>query len=290
MSKIFEAIRKTEGELAAVASRTLGSAGTAVASHPMPRVASRPSAIAESLIEEADAAAEIRMEAVHVAADSPLLPFDGLSPRAAEQYKIIRTKIMHYPTTLGMVMLSSPMPGDGKTVTAINLAAALSLQDGVRILLVDADFRRASLSKALGWQSAKGLSEVLRGEVELDQALIRMEQFPNLYVLPAGNALANPAELMATSRYQTLCAALRQDFRLTVFDAPPVGTVADYDVIQAAVDGVVLVVRPDHTDRGLCRQAFDTVPKQKQIGVILNCAEEWLLWKTNSYYYYGSNS
>jgi Mrp family chromosome partitioning ATPase len=69
-----------------------------------------------------------------------------------------------------------------------------------------------------------------------------------------------------------------------------VATVADYDLLQEAVDGVVLIIRPDRTDRGLSRQALETIPKDKQLGVILNCAEDWFLWKTHSYYYYGSNS
>ena len=71
--------------------------------------------------------------------------------------------------------------------------------------------------------------------------------------------------------------------------APPVAAVADYELIQATCDGVIVVVRTDHTDRTLCSQAFELIPEEKTVGVVLNCAYEWFLWKTHgSYYYYGS--
>jgi capsular exopolysaccharide synthesis family protein len=233
---------------------------------------------------------QIRCARVQLASNSPILPFDGVHSRAAEQYKIIRTKILQHPLQPRMIMVSSPMPGDGKTVTAINLAGALALHEGLNVVLVDADFRRSSMTPALGFEQSAGVGEVLRGAASLQDVLVRVEQFPNLYVLPAGDASPNPAELMTSSRWKALCESLRRQFRFAVFDAPPVATVADYDLLQEAVDGVVLIIRPDRTDRGLSRQALETIPKDKQLGVILNCAEDWFLWKTHSYYYYGSNS
>jgi Mrp family chromosome partitioning ATPase len=68
-----------------------------------------------------------------------------------------------------------------------------------------------------------------------------------------------------------------------------VGTVADYELLQLASDGVVLIARPDHTNRQLWRNALETVPKSKQLGVILNCVEDWFLWKTRGYYYNSEN-
>jgi capsular exopolysaccharide synthesis family protein len=182
------------------------------------------------------------------------------------------------------------MDGDGKTISAINLAGALALEEDLRVLLVDCDFRRSSLTKLLGLNATPGLAEVLRGETSLEASLVRVEQFPDLYVLPAGEATPNPSELLSTTRWVALTEALRREFRFIVFDAPPVGAVADYDVVQLACDGVALVVRPDHTNRQLCLKTFETVPKEKQIGVILNCVEEWFLWKTHSYYYYSGEN
>jgi capsular exopolysaccharide synthesis family protein len=216
------------------------------------------------------------------------LPFDGSDAGAAEQYKIMRTKLFHHPEQPRMLLVSSPMAGDGKTITAANLAGALALLADLRVLLIDCDFRHSSLTKLLGFSSTTGLSEILRGEATLESSLISVEQFPNLYFLPSGSAVLNPSELLSTAKWQALLEVFRREFRFTVFDAPPIGMVADYEQLQLACDGVVLVARPDHTNRRLWRKAVEIVPKSKQLGVILNCVEDWFLWKTNSYYHYHS--
>jgi capsular exopolysaccharide synthesis family protein len=178
------------------------------------------------------------------------------------------------------------MPGDGKTISAINLAAALSLQENLRVLLLDGDFRRSSATRLLGLPTTPGLGEVLRHEAALESSLVRTAQFPNLYVLPPGTPSPGPAELLSTVRWQSLLEIVRSEFRFVVLDAPPVGAVAEYELLQLACDGVVLVLRQDFTNRRLWQRALETVPKAKQLGVILNCAEQWFLWKTHSYYYY----
>ena len=218
--------------------------------------------------------------------NSPILPFDGADPRASAQYRMIRTKVHQDPRQPKILMVSSPMPSDGKTVSAINLSAALALQENVEVLLVDADFSRSSVAKLLGLRAVPGLGDVLHGSATLSDALVRVDQLPNLYVIPAGKATINPAELLASGRWMALCELLRNHFRYTVLDAPPVGAIADYELLQLSADGVVLIVRPDHTNRHLCDIAFQTVPKAKQIGVIVNGAEEWFLSKTHNYYYY----
>jgi Mrp family chromosome partitioning ATPase len=78
----------------------------------------------------------------------------------------------------------------------------------------------------------------------------------------------------------------QSEFGFVIVDAPPIGAVADYELLQQACDGVIVVVRQDYTNRQLWQRALETVPKTKQLGVILNCAEDWFLWKTHSYYYY----
>jgi Mrp family chromosome partitioning ATPase len=71
-----------------------------------------------------------------------------------------------------------------------------------------------------------------------------------------------------------------------IVDAPPIAAVADYELIQASCDGVLVIVRPDHTDRTLVNRAFELIPRQKRLGVVLNCAYDWFLWKTHESYYY----
>jgi capsular exopolysaccharide synthesis family protein len=286
VSKIFEALRKSESATAEAILSVLGEP---------PAIAPR-AAVAEQARKAEPAAVdapkiELRAEEIRIAPNSPMLPFDGSDTRAAEQYRIIRTKIRHHPAQPRMILISSPMPGDGKTVSAANLAGVLALQENVRVLLVDCDFRRASLTKLLGLDlsGAPGLGEVLRGEATLESALVSIAQFPNLYVLPPGKSNPNPSELLSTAKWEALTELFRREFRFTIFDAPPVGAVADYELLQLACDGVVLVARQDHTNRQQWRQTLEAVPKPKQLGVILNCVEDWFLWKTHSYYYYSQN-
>ena len=118
--------------------------------------------------------------------DKSLLPFGPASQAASEQYRFIRTRIAQDAARLRVLAISSGHQGDGKTVTAINLSAVLSMKEGTNVLLIDADMRRSSLARELGVPQAPGLADVLTGRTSLSEALIRAAQFPNLYILAAG--------------------------------------------------------------------------------------------------------
>jgi receptor protein-tyrosine kinase len=225
---------------------------------------------------------------LRIPAPSPLLPFEGANHRPSEQYRILRTKIVQHPKQPRVIVISSPAAGDGKSVNAVNVAAALSLKSEAEVLLVDADFRRSAIHTQLGIPESPGLAEALRGTCALEDAVVQTREFPHLFVLAAGVLEGNPVELLDSAAWRALCAKLREQFRYVIVDSPPVGAVADYDLIQAACDGVILVIRPDHTDRTLCMKALETVPKAKFLGVLLNCVPEWSLAKHagSDYYYY----
>ena len=210
--------------------------------------------------------------------DSPLLPFHSEHTAAVEQYRIIRTKLRSSTRPCQLLAISSPSSGDGKTVTSINLAATLSLKDNFRVLLVDADLHRSSIAAALDIASSPGLSDVASGAIDLDAALVRAEQFPNLFLLPAGGAVENATELLDSERWRLLIAEIRARFDCVIFDAPPVAAVADYDLLEQACDGVVMVLRPAHSDRKACIQAFKAASKEKLLGVVLNAVENCWLW------------
>jgi capsular exopolysaccharide synthesis family protein len=220
---------------------------------------------------------------------SPLLPFDGLNPRASEQYKIARTKILQHFSRPRCLVVSSAQVEDGKSVSAINLAGCLALKDQTTVLLLDADMRRSRVADHLGVPSSPGLADVLAGQCTLDKAIVQLAPFPNLYFLPKGETPANPAELLDSTRWRGLSAVLRREFGFVIIDAPPIGLVTDYDLLQDVSDGVILVVRPDHTNRSLCLKALESIPPEKFIGVLVNCAREWFLTKPLGHrydYYY----
>jgi protein-tyrosine kinase len=316
MSKIFEALKKTGGDVAEVAlplvagsEAQLGGAdvvesilretdaaeGPAVASSlftDLPPVTVNAATTPEptARINGAETAAGMRTVSIQLSVDSPVLPFDTEHQRAGEQYRMARTKLLHHPRQPRLVVISSAGSGDGKTVTAINLAGAMALKSEAEILLVDGDLRRSQIAPLLGIPNSPGLADVLGGRCQLEDAIVRLEQFPNLCVLPGGKPTANPTELLDSNRWLALCASVKEQFKYVIFDAPPIAAVADYDLIQAHCDGVVLVVRPDHTDRKRCLQALEIVPKERLIGVVMNCVRDWFLWKTQDYYAYGKES
>jgi len=221
-------------------------------------------------------------------APSPLLPFEKDQWRPSEQYRTLRTKIGQHPTRPHLVVISSPASGDGKSVTAINTAGALALQSGGQVLLLDADLRRSLIHSQVGLPESPGLSEVLSGACTTQEALVRTQEFPNLYVMTAGERPANPVELLDSERWRALCAEFPEMFRYVIIDSPPVGAVADFELIQAVCDGVILVLRPDVTDRHLCRNALGFVQKTKFLGVLLNCVPDWSPARHagSEYYYY----
>lgn len=283
MSKIFEALKKTAGDLEAVPTQLLEEAPPASvpaggADAEQPRRAEREPSISG-----------IRTLPLRVEGKAPLLPFEESHWTASEQYRITRTKILQHPRRPRLIVVSSSGPRDGKSVTAVNLAGALSLKSEARILLVDADFRRSDIHVQIGLPQEPGLADLLEGKCTLEEVLIRAEQFPNLYVIPAGSPRKNPAELLDSSRWVATCDTFRRDFGHVVVDSPPIAAVTDYDLIQAVCDGVILVARPDHTDRKLCLKAIETVPKEKFLGVIMNWVPDWFLARPAGYkskYYY----
>lgn len=222
---------------------------------------------------------------LRISALAPIFPFDTGHHAAADQYRIIRTKLLHHPKKPRVIVVSSASSGDGKTVTSINVAASLALKPDARVLLVDGDLRRPSIADNLGIPREPGLAQVLDGSSSFESAVMRVEQIPNLFLLPAGGARHDTAELLEGRNWHLFVRQIREQFTNVVFDAPPIATVADYELLQLASDAVVMVARPDHTERAGCLKALETVPHEKLLGVILNAVEDWWLWKSPGYGY-----
>lgn len=218
-----------------------------------------------------------------VSALSPIFPFTEESRAAAEQYRIIRTKVLHHARHPKVIVVSSSDSGDGKTISSINIASSFALKRDVRIALVDADMRRPQIAKLLGIAESPGLAEVLAGVASLEDAAVTPDEFPNLCILPAGSPSAAQAELLDSPHWRALIEKLRKTFDHVICDAPPMDTVADYDLVQQVSDGVILIARPDHSRRTPCMEALRSVPQEKLIGVVLNCVEDWLFSRTCRY-------
>lgn len=191
--------------------------------------------------------------------DPRLCYYHRPASREAEAYRTLRASVMHLGTPgRGQVLqISSPEPGDGKSVSAANLALAIA-QSGKRVLLIDADLRRPTIHQLCRMPQEIGLSDVLRGEIDWQNAA-RATQVDGLQVMTAGDCPDNPAELLIDARLANLLAAARSEYDFVIVDTPPILAVSDPSVIAPLMDGVVLVVRLQKNKRGALRRTLETL-------------------------------
>jgi capsular exopolysaccharide synthesis family protein len=201
-------------------------------------------------------------ESVVVALTAPESP-------AAEQFRVFNQRLERLGATrpLRVVAISSSARREGRTTVAVNLALTAA-QAGRRVVLVECDLRKPSVSALLDLTPRAGLAEVLTGSAELGQALCRVG---NLAVLCAGSA-HDPAGALRSPRLPELFADLRAAYDLVLLDAPPALAFADADRLSAAADGVLLVVRAHSTPREVARLAAATLGA-KLVGVVLNAVD-----------------
>lgn len=218
-----------------------------------------------------------------IEARPPILPFQG-GAGITDQYRLIRTKIVQHPHQPRVVMVTSPGPGDGKTVSAINVAGILSLAQESKVLLIGGDVN-SDVGALLGLPATSaGLSNLLSGECTLQQCVVRAVQYPNLHILPCGPARPDMPELLDSPTWEAVIKYARNHFRYVVIDAPPCGLVSDYYLLEAVSDAVAVIVRQDFTNRRMLKNVLLEIPKSKFVGVLVNCYEDWLLWKRPDYY------
>ena len=232
-----------------------------------PRPAAAPARTAAA--QDAGARAARVVEAGHL---SPLL-VAALAPHAvtAEQYRTLRTRIMlsEDGQPRRVLLITSPAKGDGKSVTAANLALTMAQEFNRRVVLVDADMREPGVHLLLGLPPTPGLADVLNGSVTLDDAVVELPDF-NLAVLPAGIAPERPSELLGSAAMRRTLDALRTRFDRVLVDMPPVVPLADVGVLAPQVDGVVLVVRAGATQKPEIERALSVFDESRIVGLVLN--------------------
>ena len=160
----------------------------------------------------------------------------------------------------------------------------LAQTEGVRALLIDSDLRRPCAAQYLGLHAPNGLSEVLAGQVKLEQAIIKLEP-AGLYLLPGGAAREDVAEMLAGPTFSRLLKQVRTMFDYIIVDAPPMGVFSDANTLINRADGALLVVRANKTKYKAVERLLDGVPRERMLGVILNQAEEKMA--DEGYYGYG---
>lgn len=196
---------------------------------------------------------------------------------AQESYRALRTRLMRLRVDQGMrsIVITSSIQGEGKTHTSINLAQSCAQLHDMRVLLLDSDIRTCGLSRALSLPPSPGLGEVLSGQCAIEEAIVATDN-PNLYLLSAGSTTLPPAELFASSRWQEFMGWCKGAFELILVDSPPVLNLADVELITAACDGVLMVVRAHHTKRDLLHKSANQLNPKKLLGLVYNAVENGL--------------
>lgn len=191
--------------------------------------------------------------------------------RGTEEYRTLRSRLYHLreKANLKSLLVTSALPKEGKSFTAANLAQVLVRQHGRRVLLIDADLRRPRLHVMMGTSSAPGLSDYLLGKSD-EFAIVQRGQLENLFFIPGGSAIENPAELVGNGRLKALLDRLGHLFDWIVVDSPPAVPVSDASVLAKACDGVLLVVRSNSTPADVARRARQEFPEESLVGIVLN--------------------
>jgi capsular exopolysaccharide synthesis family protein len=212
---------------------------------------------------------------------------DSGSP-AAEAFRLLGVRLHHLrrDRPFKKVLITSTIPQEGKSTVAANLACTLSLKRQQRVLLLEGDLRRPSLSQAFGLSKNPGLSEWLEGERSLVASIYRLEG-TNVWMLPAGSVPSDALELLQSRRLTILMDQLTALFDWIVIDSPPVLPLADTSVWMRLTDVILLATRQGTTEKRKLQQGLDAIEPDKLVGALVNSS---MNASTSDYYYSPSGS
>ena len=224
----------------------------------------------------------------HTQLDPHLVALTSPGSFAAEQYQGLRLTIerLRRGRTLQVIAVTSPAAGEGKTLTAINLAGALARGgDDARVLLIDADLRRPAVARQLAINDdAKGLTEVVENAAATIDSVTQKLKPYNLSVITAGFRGAAVHHILRSPRLEVVLAEARQRYDFVVLDTPPLLPVFDSALLANAVDGVLMVVAANQTPRKLLGEALNLLDPAKVLGIVFNRDAKPMFGYYDAYY------
>ena len=188
-----------------------------------------------------------------------------------EHYRRLRTKLLqeHEARPFRLLMVGSPNPEEGKTVTALNLALSFAMLPSCRVLIVDGDLRKGSLGKWLAVNGPPGLSDLIEGTAKLNEVILKSEDLPVHFVL-SGNSKSAAAELLNSANLKDYFRQMAEQFDVVIVDSPPLNLVTDAQLLAACCDAVLLVVRAFSTTRKSLEKMVQDLQEFRIIGTVLN--------------------
>jgi capsular exopolysaccharide synthesis family protein len=211
----------------------------------------------------------------------------NMSPLSREQYRRLAAVLHDAQANNGLkvVMIASAVPGEGKTLTAANLALTLSESYRQRVLLIDADLRKPTMHQIFQLNAATGLIEGLEADSEVK--LVLRQVSPQLSILPAGRPTNDPMAGLTSERMHHLLIEAKETFDWVIIDTPPLMLLPDAHLLSSMVDGAVLIVRANSTPHEHVKRAADIIGRQRIAGVVLNQAESMVQPGYGAQYYHG---
>jgi len=217
-----------------------------------------------------------------------LLAHNSPKDPVAEQYRTIRTNIQfsNVDQDIKTIVVTSSVAEEGKSTTTSNLATVYA-QQGLNVLLIDADLRKPTGHYTFRLENHIGLTNVLTRQSTLAQA-VQESEIPHLSVLTSGPIPPNPSELLASAQMAELLKEMKEQFDMIIFDTPPILAVADAQILANQVDGTILVVSSGKTEKDAALKSKELLSNAqgKLLGVVLNNRK---VEEGNYYYYYGQN-
>ncbi len=232
------------------------------------------------------------LKGVETFGDSALDTLTHTAPRSsfAEGIKTLRTNLMFMApdNPPEVLLMTSPGPGEGKTLTSINMAIALA-QSGQKTLLIDSDMRRPRVHKALGLPNNAGLSDLITERCTIEEAVQKVP-FPeeNLEILTCGEIPPNPSELLHTEQFRRLVRELRERYDRVIFDSPPLAAVADALILSHSADAVLLILKFGQTRQELLGRSIEQLEAigAPLVGSVLNDIDDTSTYGYAYYYRY----
>lgn len=224
---------------------------------------------------------------VSPSADTKPVAPRAIDPASVEQYRRLAASLHSLQAQRGVkiVMVTSSVPREGKTLTAVNLALTLSESYRRRVLLIDADMRRPSVHELFGVPNRLGLGDGLRAP---GTTLTLVNSTAHLTILTAGRPDPNPMAGLASERMRMVLKEAAERFDWVILDTPPVGMLSDASLIGSFVDGVVFVVSAGTTERQVVERAINEIGRERIIGTVLNRVDSTASQAPDPYYQHGA--
>jgi succinoglycan biosynthesis transport protein ExoP len=213
--------------------------------------------------------------------DRHLIAVEEPNSIVTEQYRILSTKIadLQQEKAQKIFAISSSLPGDGKTITALNLAVVMARDFGKRTLLLEGDFKAPTISRYLKADLESSLIDLLTSATDLRSTVIPVADTlipfadDNLAVLPVLKGVQNSSGLLSSQQLKELLAMLKEQYDCILIDTPPVLPLSDMNIFETVVDGIIMVVRAEKTPKDALLQALDALATDKLVGIVLNDAK-----------------